>query len=241
MIIAKKEESKELELEINKTEEYDEQSLYFSQTTRSGNMSSKILGYGEDALTLWALKQHPSKILGKFQDATTLADCLVFYRPSFGRHSKANSSVFGEFDAIIASKENVYLIESKWDNLTEFNDNEFSIRDEQTLRHKVFSWYLVHWNKKYFDKWQSFVSEQKENFPFPNKTIAPNGSLLARNLEFVLDKTHERCRSISEINIKNVLLFFYNAKNKPPTKISRDFTLLPIAYDKEIEGTFVTL
>ena len=62
----------------------------------------KILGYGEDALTLWALKHRTSDILESFQDQTTPSDCLIFYRPSFGRHSKEGSAVFGEFDAMHA-------------------------------------------------------------------------------------------------------------------------------------------
>ena len=80
----------------------------------------KILGYGEDALTLWALKHRTSDILESFQDQTAPSDCLIFYRPSFGRHSKEGSAVFGEFDAILVSSENIYLIESKWDNLRRF-------------------------------------------------------------------------------------------------------------------------
>ena len=131
---------------------------------------SKILGYGEDALTLWALKHQVSKILEEFQDKTTLSDCLIFYRPSFGRHSKANSSVFGEFDAILASKENIYLIESKWDNLSEFKNEEIILRDEQTLRHEILSWYLTHWNKKYCGNWRTFTNEQQDDFKFKNKT-----------------------------------------------------------------------
>lgn len=80
---------------------------------------SKIFGYGEDALTLWALKQHTSNILEEFQDKTPISNCLIFYRPSFGR---GFGSVFGEFDAILVSRENIYLIESKWDNLAEFKN-----------------------------------------------------------------------------------------------------------------------
>lgn len=99
----------------------------------------RIFGYGEDALTLWALKQHTSKILNEYQDKTPISDCLIFYRPSFGRHSKANSSVFGEFDSILTSRENIYLIESKWDNLAKFTNDELILREEQTLRHKIFS------------------------------------------------------------------------------------------------------
>jgi hypothetical protein len=203
---------------------------------------SKILGYGEDALTLWALKHHVSKILEEFQDKTALSDCLIFYRPSFGRHSQVNSSIFGEFDSIIASKKNIYLIESKWDNLSEFNDEEITLKEEQTLRHEVFSWYLTHWNKKYSNNWQFFINDQPKDFKIENKkTIAPKDSLLSRNLEFVLSKLQEHCPNISHDNTKNVLLFFHDAKNTPPTKTNKGFTLIPIDYSKEIKDNFVTL
>jgi hypothetical protein len=202
---------------------------------------SKILGYGEDAFTLWALKHRASKILDEFRDKTAISDCLIFYRPSFGRRSKANSSVFGEFDAIIASKENIYLIESKWDNLTDFSKDELTLRDEQTLRHRIFSWYLIQWNSKYSNEWQTFMNEQKSNFEFKNKTVAPKNSLLARNLEAILNELKEHCKNISPNHIKNVLLFFHNSKNKPPTKTNEGFKLIPIDYSKEIKGNFVTL
>jgi hypothetical protein len=201
---------------------------------------SKILGYGEDALTIWALKYHVSKILTVFQDRTTLSDCLIFYRPSFGRHAKANSSVFGEFDAILVSKKNIYLIESKWDNLTEYNKDELVLRDEQTIRHEVFSWYLTHWNEKYFGNWQNLIDEHQKDFEFKNKTIARN-SLLARNLESILSKLHEHLPIFSPDNIKNVLLFFHDAKNISPTKTNKGFTLIPIDYSKAIENNFVVL
>lgn len=202
----------------------------------------EIIGYGEDALTLWALKQHTSKILEKFHDNTPISECLIFYRPSFGRHSKANSSVFGEFDAIISSKENIYLIESKWDNFSEYKNEEFILRDEQILRHEIFSWYLTCWNSKYSNNWQSFINENQESFPFPQKSIAPNGSLLAQNLEHILTRIHKHYNNLSEKNIKNVFLFFYNAeKSKPPTIINDSFRLIPIRYNEEIKDNFVTL
>jgi hypothetical protein len=200
---------------------------------------SKILGYGEDALTLWALKHHLSKILDEFQDKTPIPECLIFYRPSFGRHGKDGSSIFGEFDAIIASKQNVYLIESKWDNHNDFKNEEFPLENHQILRHQIFAWYLTHWNKN--GNWQTFVKEQKENFPFPNKTIARN-SLLAQNLEHILIKIYEHHTHLSESNIKNVLLFFYDSeKSKYPTKTNDSFKIIPIAYNREIDGNFVTL
>ena len=204
---------------------------------------SKILGYGEDALTLWVLKHHVSKILEEFQDKTAISDCLIFYRPSFGRHSKANSSVFGEFDAVVATRKNIYLLESKWDNHSEFNNEEYTLREEQELRHKIFSWYLSHWSKKYSNNWQAFIDEQQNSFMFKDKTVASKDSLLAKNLEHILGKLQEHCESYpSENNIKNVLLFFYNAeKSKPPTKTNNIFTLVPIEYSREFKGNFVTL
>jgi hypothetical protein len=207
----------------------------------------KILGYGEDALTLWALEQRVFKILNECRDKTAISDCLVFYRPSFGRHSRAGSSIFGEFDAIIASKESIYLIESKWDNLTEFNNTELILGKEQTLRHKIFSWYLTHWNRKYLGNWQAFVSEHQKdfkiNFKINHKTIAPKDSLLSRNLESILNKIQEHCGNISESSIKNILLFFFNSemKSKPPIRINKTFKLIPIDYSREVKDNFITL
>jgi len=48
----------------------------------------KIFGYGEDALTLWFVNTKTSTILEELKDKTTPSDCLVFYRPSFGRREK---------------------------------------------------------------------------------------------------------------------------------------------------------
>jgi len=65
---------------------------------------TKILGYGEDALTLWALKNKLSISLNAFEDQTNPEDCIVFYRPSFGRSGGTLSAQFGEFDALVASR-----------------------------------------------------------------------------------------------------------------------------------------
>jgi len=203
---------------------------------------SKILGYGEDALTLWALKRHVSTILNHFKDSSSPSDCLVFYRPSFGRHAKENSSVFGEFDAIVASPQNIYLVESKWDNLVESKKDELVIRREQLMRHQIFTWYLTHWKKKYSNKWADFIEEQQSTFNFGRKAIAPANSLLAKNLEFVLDKLLERCGAFSsDNNVKNILLFFYRGKSRAPLKINEAFTPIGIDYGKEVLGNYVLL
>jgi len=204
---------------------------------------SRIFGYGEDAFTLWALKQHVPRILGESQDKTTPSKCLVFYRPSFGRRSRKHSSVFGEFDAVIVSLRNIYLIESKWDNLSEFNKEELVLRGEQTLRHKIFSWYLTRWDRKYSGHWERFVEKNRDSFKFDGKTMPKKGSLLATNLEFILTKSIEHCKTIAYDNIKNVLLFFYSTKkkSKPPIEISEPFKMISIDYGEEVEGNFVPL
>jgi hypothetical protein len=204
---------------------------------------SRILGYGEDALTFWALRQRLSDILSVFDDKTSNSDCLILYRPSFGRQSKENGSVFGEFDAIIASQENVYLVESKWDKLSGFKEYKFALRKEQALRHRVLSWYLSRWSRKYLGKWASFVKQQQHDFKFNHKTIAPPQSLLAQNLEFALNRILEHCKAFSsEENVKNVVLFFYRkGKSEPSSKIEKAFTFIPIDYSKVLQNNYVAL
>jgi hypothetical protein len=202
----------------------------------------KILGYGEDSFTLWALKQPISRILGEFQDKTAPSECLIFYRPSFGRRGRKDGSIFGEFDAIIVSSENIYLIESKWDKFGEFKKKDLMLDNEQELRHQIFAWYLTHWNKKYSRNWDKFIREQQHDFKFKRKTIAQKDTQLATNLEFILTKCIECCNKITFSNIKNILLFFHNGqKSKPPIEINKTFKLIPIDYSKEIIGNFINL
>lgn len=192
-----------------------------------------------------ALKRHVSDILKPFQDKTSPSDCLVFYRPSFGRSGGEQSAEFGEFDAILVSSENIYLIESKWDNLASFKDSKITLRQEQKMRHRIFSWYILHWDVKYSNNWESFVKEQRDDFQkeLKERRMAPTGSLLARNLEFILTKLQKHFRKVSsERNIKNVLLFFHNKNTStPPTKITKGFNLVAIDYSGEIKGNFIPL
>jgi len=208
---------------------------------------SKIFGYGEDAFTLWALKHRRPKILKEFSDRTSPSDCLVFYRPSFGRSGGEKSSEFGEFDAILVSLENIYLIESKWDNLSRAKRGKVTIRPEQELRHHILSWYIAHWDKRYEHDWNGFLKEQEDGFQKEfkkyKKTMPRSDTLLAENLQFILNMLRKHCiRLSSEQNIKDVLLFFYNKdKYTTPSKYSKEFKLIKIDYSKDIEGNFINL
>jgi hypothetical protein len=203
---------------------------------------SRRVGYGEDALTLWALQHRIDDILREFKDNTAPDDCLVYYRPSFGRSGGEGSAEFGEFDAVIASRMNFYLIESKWDNGTKSGKETLTLRREQILRHNIFEWYLNHWGSKYSGNWQAFVDEEGKNFRF-GKKMAPAGSLLARNLESILSSLLEHCTiCTAQNNVEDVLLFFYNAKNsRPLTDTNSMFRLVNIEYGKAFPDRFVTL
>ena len=45
----------------------------------------EIIGYGEDALTLWAIKNKLHAILQELNDNSDVSRCKVFFRPSFGQ------------------------------------------------------------------------------------------------------------------------------------------------------------
>lgn len=201
---------------------------------------NKILGYGEDALTLWALRHHLAVILERFGDRTDRSECLIFYRPSFGRGSRKGSAVFGEFDAIVASSSNMFLIESKWDNLDKFKEEELVLREEQSLRHRIFAWYLTHWNENFRGKWERFVREKKEEFKFCGKTMPKPSSLLSSNLEYILDRLQQHCRNVDEGHIKDVLLYFHKGTHIPSFRVNKTFTPILIDYT-EVPGSFIPL
>src|SRR5271157_1954335 len=99
----------------------------------------KLYGYGEDALTLWALKMKLSEILEPFGDHSAASECKLFFRPSFGRRGGEKSSQFGEFDFIILARDRLYLGESKWDRSPEVTDiGTIELREEQNIRHQLF-------------------------------------------------------------------------------------------------------
>ena len=200
----------------------------------------EILGYGEDALTLWALKNRLKVILERFGDKANPSECLIFYRPSFGRRSRKGSAVFGEFDAIVASRSNIFLVESKWDNLGSFKEEKLALKDEQLLRHRIFAWYLTNWNERFRGKWELFVEEKKEQFRFQGKTMPKAKSLLSSNLEYVLSRLHQHCKSGDKSPLENVLLYFHRGTRIPYFRVNEAFTPIPIDYT-EISGSFVPL
>lgn len=210
---------------------------------------NEILGYGEDAFTLWAFKRHISQILNRLNDQSNSSNCLIFFRPSFGRRGGKESAQFGEFDSILASSENIYLIESKWDNFSENKDDIIILDKEQVLRHKIFSWYYMNWDARQNSNWGEFSNILQDDFirNFPDRKIAPVGSLLAKNLEFVLKKlqAHGKNFSCRYRKPKNVLLYFYDRnisrEIRRVTAGDVNFEVVNIDYGQYILGNFITL
>jgi hypothetical protein len=204
----------------------------------------KILGYGEDALTLWALQNRLIQILEFLDDPSGSFGCKIFFRPSFGRRGGSGSSQFGEFDFILLTRTCIYLGESKWDKSPEFSDTGLlELRPEQLLRHQVFAFYVREWAFGQYDSWDRFVLEgtQKLLGEGINKRLAPAGSLLALNLKQVLGII--RRHFPKEPKIVDLLLYLYNGSKKkaPPSMTDGRFRLVPVDYSSVAEGNFVPI
>lgn len=203
-----------------------------------------ILGYGEDSLTLWAIKSHLNTILENIADDSDTDDCIVYFRPSFGRSGGELSSQFGEFDFIIITTNGVYLGESKWDNSSELKELSVNLRDEQILRHKLFSTYIKKWlqtNPKNWEEFSSILSIDLKNLNI-SKHIAPFGSLLQENIQSVLENITNRFKCTNEFRIQNILLYLHNNVSEqylPKSVNSPDFKLVCLDYSSILKGHFI--
>lgn len=206
----------------------------------------EILAYGEDALTLWALKNKLSTILQLLNDSSTAAECKAFFRPSFGRSGGSNSSQFGEFDFILLSKNRIYLGESKWDRSSEkVQEDNLSLRTEQQLRHDVFKFYIMEWafGRYKENDWALFEREANAKLQTPEmgKSIAPANSLLASNLQTVLRVIRNQYTSQPEV--KNILLYLHSGLDKKPKfqRAGRDFDVIAVDYSEHAFDYFIKI
>jgi hypothetical protein len=204
----------------------------------------EILAYGEDALTLWALRYRLEFILQELDDSSSNEKRLAFFRPSFGRRGGKNSSQFGEFDFILLTAKHIYLGESKWDGSSEkIMEGKLELRKEQLLRHKLFKFYIEEWAFGQHRDWQAFSISAKPKLRKMGieKPIAPTTSLLAKNLRAILQTIKEHYSDQPEI--RNVLLYFHRnpGDNQLPQKAGDDFDIVSIDYSKELTRGFIKL
>jgi hypothetical protein len=201
-----------------------------------------MLGYGEDSLTLWALKNKMQYILDSLDDRAVPNDCLVFYRPSFGRRGGKGSAAFGEFDFILVTKKGLYLGESKWDNLSNKTDS-LDLEERQLRRHAIFNWYIAKWLEYKPLDWAEFCECTLENFNNfgglgdPVQKLAPPKSILARTLQGILSTIQAHVENPSSVELKNVLLYFHNGKkSRPLSKNNGDFQIINIDYSEHLKS-----
>ena len=207
----------------------------------------RVIGYGEDALTYWGLTKRLGLILRELKDYSEQDDCLILYRPSFGRGKMIRKpsdrkAEFGEFDAILVTTQSAYLVESKWDNLSEKKRIVIELSNVQILRHKIFAWYYEKWNIG--SDWKEFVKEYGDEFEKKfgkwQRKIAPPESLLSENLKYVLNRIPDFSKKV-----KNVLLYFYH-KESPRVDIrvksgNLHFQLVSIKYPTTDESNYIEM
>jgi hypothetical protein len=190
-----------------------------------------IIGYGEDALTLWALSQRMQEILAQLGDNSSPADALVFYRPSCGRGQRLPQgelrSFFGEFDAIIGTTQGVYLVEAKVPSSSGVGRFRVTLKRAQVHRHKILRTYLTLWRARKPTSWEEFRDAASEAFGLEHKgwRLVEN-DLTKANLRFVFDRL-TACGSTT----KNILLLIGPVGWKGPKEPPEDFELVTIAYE----------
>ncbi len=203
---------------------------------------TEMIGYGEDGLTLWALTHHLDEVLRRMGGSPDSSEVLVFYRPSFGRAGGPGSPLFGEFDAIVMTSARVFLIESKWDGSPVIIDNQVVLAPHQILRHRIFRWILMGWHRQRPTDWDAFRRGNEEGFEaeFGGKPMAPTGSSLARNLEYVLQRLTER----GSKPVEDVVLYFKREGGLSPASVAHPgtyFRLTTMSYPTLGQSGFFVL
>jgi hypothetical protein len=182
----------------------------------------RLIGYGEDGLTAWAFSRHLPHLLTVLNDNSQADLCLVFYRPSCGRRG---GTQFGEFDAILASQNAVYLFENKWDgSVPPIVEGHIVLESRQIRRHSRLQQMRTLWQHHRPRTWEEFTSQwhaagHSGNLPSANRRLAKNLYVLLTMLQDHPDV------------MKNILLYFHRQGSKalegePPDT----FTLVQISY-----------
>lgn len=202
----------------------------------------KIIGYGEDSLTYWAITNQMPEIQNQL-DITDETIDVVFYRPSFGRKGCAEQNEkprvgpeFGEFDAIICSTNHTCLIEAKWTKSSEIQNGVIKLGQPQKFRHKIMRAIMDQWNCMPDGKkdWCDFIKRLNNKIETNELIIdlAPDGSRLARNMQHILEHTCSKPRTVLD-----VILFLRLEYDKQPKPGSREsFSVVDIKCPAGISG-----
>jgi hypothetical protein len=199
--------------------------------------------YGEDALAHTALTSRLPELLAGLDETTAPAECIGFFRPSFGRRGGSptrRSASFGEFDALLGASSAVYLIEAKWSRSVEtWGKESLVLRPEQIRRHDILRWYLTRWRDSPPPSWAFFRQQHQAAFEreFATHTIPPEGSTLAQNLGFVLERLAPRATSISDV----VLFCDIDKLTCPPSGMEKSFRIVSMFFQGAASGGFIPI
>jgi hypothetical protein len=202
----------------------------------------KILGYGEDSLSLHALSTGLADILRQLDDDSDPAGSLVFFRPSFGRKGPGangpSSAQFGEFDAIIGTPRAVYLVEAKWWREERTTGDEYILNEIQLRRHRVFRAYLQEHFRQAWSNWAVFEERMRSLLRGEHSYLnpAPMDSDLARNLAYIL-RHLDGCGQ----KIVDVLMFWRLSNAGRPPLTCGNFSVITQLCSREDDSDFVRL
>jgi hypothetical protein len=179
----------------------------------------KIIGYGEDALTLWGLKYKINEIMKECKKAFKISENLnphiIFYRPSFGRNK--SEKCFGEADALIVAGSSIFIVESKWQHSGEikFSSKTIELRPTQIIRSIVFE------NNLRLELTNNTSAKAKEKlnifdkkFVFEDLTDMHEMNITEKKFEYIFRWIRNKRSRIKEYNVRTLVLVFNTKKAK---------------------------
>lgn len=195
--------------------------------------------YGEDGLTLWALKKKLGVILGYLEDNTDPYECEVFYRPSFGR----GRGCFGEFDFIVLSKNSVYLGESKWTSSSEKTENGVMLlRPEQPKRHRILRTYIKEWDSNRKAEWPVLAAKVEtslrrlglmDKVPSEERVLANSIRSFCKHIEHFFPLPES-------VHVTDVFLYFFDGSRfKPRVRSCEGYVYVALDYSEDDCGGFI--
>jgi hypothetical protein len=203
----------------------------------------EILGYGEDALTLWALRNRHAAILRALGDTSDDARCQVFYRPDFGRGGANGDSGFGAIDFILMTDQALYLGATCWDRACDrLPDTPLDLRENQRQQHTHFAYYVEDWliASQVNGRDGAAASRLPQPRAVGTTLASESGRHLTPNLLALLEIIRMRYGGMPPI--ANVLLYLYDGDGMPtPGSAADDFIVIPLDYSEDAVGHFINL
>jgi hypothetical protein len=198
-------------------------------------LMSVLYGYGEDALTYWALNNRLGEVLDQLEDPSSIEECIAFFKPGIGRGGRSHTS-FGEFDAILVTPLCMYLMEARWSRSSEFSTAGLS--HGQIERHRNIEWIAINWMRK--EPFHDFVKRKADDFRdfTGGKELPPIGSEVFKRLEFVIGEARRVGRG-SKVLVKHVVLILMEeGSRKVVPQFPRPFHTVKVYYKKGNEAQF---